>query len=394
MRTRADELRDMRVAYFAGTLKPGHDGVTRVLYRLIDALKFEKITSVFYSPIVPSVGECPVPMVEVPSVSVPVYREYRFALPGQRHFEDHLSEFRPDLIHINSPCPLGYAAIRYGRDHGVPVVATYHTHFPSYARYYKVRSLELLSWNYLRGLYNHCQRVYVPSQPILQELSARGLRNLRYLPHGVDTATFHPGHRSRAWKERLRLQGKSVLLFAGRLVWEKDLQVLADAYSLLSDARNDIAFVIAGDGPIRSDLEELMPRATFLGMLSGRELSEAYASSDLFVFPSTTETFGNVVLEAMASGIIPICSRQGGPAGIIQHGVSGMLTEPRDPRDFAEKVTFLLDNPGRRAELTDRALQYARTQTWDYVFREMFADYEDVLQAYEARQRKGTRKAA
>ena len=333
-------------------------------------------------------------MVEVPSVRIPVYKEYRFALPGQKHFEQHLSAFRPDLIHVNSPCSLGFAAAKYGQVHDIPVVATYHTNFPGYARYYKVRPLELLSWNYLRAFYNACQRVYVPSKPILDELMWHGFKHLRHLPHGVDTTGFHPSFRSRHWKEKLGIAGKSALLFVGRLVWEKDLQVLAETYRLLVQKHDNVVFVLAGDGPIRAELQQMMPRAIFLGQQGGGDLSTAYASSDLFVFPSTTETFGNVVLEAMASGLVPICPRQGGPAGIIQHGSTGLLTEPRDAGELAESVEYLLDHPGVRAEMSDRALQYAQSQTWDRIFTDLFQDYRVAVHEYSHTQTRRRQRAA
>ncbi len=384
----------LRVAYFAGTMKPGHDGVTRVLYRMIDALREHDIRNVFYSAIVPNPQERPTEMVEVPSVSIPVYKEYRFAIPGQKHFEKHLEAFRPDLIHINSPCSLGYAAVSYGQAHGIPVVGTYHTHFPSYASYYKIRPLEFLGWNYLRKVYSGCDRLYVPSEPVLRELAAHGFVNLRHLPHGVDTDAFHPRHRSTAWKERVGIRGKAALLFVGRLVWEKDLRTLADTYAILSARRDDVAFVLAGDGPVRDELRQLMPGAIFLGQQSGIDLSTSYASSDLFVFPSTTETFGNVTLEAMASGLMPICANQGGPAGIIQQGVTGLLAKPRDPEDLAERIAYALDQPGKRIEMADQALRYARRQAWDRIFEAQFDDYRDVIAGFNRRHSRIRTKAA
>ncbi|HEX9007040.1 MAG TPA: glycosyltransferase family 1 protein, partial [Bacteroidota bacterium] len=375
----------LRVAYFAGSMKPGHDGVTRVLYRMISSLARHGIRSVFYSAIVPPPDDRPADMVQVPSIAFPAYPEYRVPLPGQRHFDRQLTTFRPDLIHINSPCPLGYAAVQYGREHGVPVVATYHTHFPSYARYYKMRPLELLSWNYLRRLYGGCSRIYVPSMPILRELASRRIKNLKHLPHGVDTGVFNPGYRSNEWKKRLRIEGKSALLFAGRLVWEKDLETLIGTYQLLTKRRSDLVFVLAGDGPIRGELQDRMPRAVFLGQIGGADLSTAYASSDLLVFPSTTETFGNVVLEAMASGIVPVCANQGGPAGIIQQGVTGLLARPRDAASLAEFAEYLVDHPGKRAEIADQALASARRQGWDRIFDELFTDYRAVVEEYGRR---------
>jgi phosphatidylinositol alpha 1,6-mannosyltransferase len=376
--------RPLRVAYFAGTMKPGHDGVTRVLYRLAESLTRRNVESIFFSPIIPRREEQPAPMVEVPSIVFPLHREYRLALPGYAAFARQLKSFAPDLMHINSPCTLGRAAVRYANQHGIPVVGTYHTHFPSYARYYKIKPLEGMGWTYLRGLYNDCQRLYVPSMPIVEELRGQGFRNLYYLPHGVDLESFRPNFRSLEWKEAIGAVGKNVVLFVGRLVWEKDLKVLADACRLIQQERNDLVFAVVGDGPVRSELEQLMPGARFLGHQSGEQLATSYASSDLFVMPSTTETFGNVTLEAMASGVAPVCANAGGARGIIQPGVTGLLAAPGDARDLADKVLSLIDNPGKRAELADQALRYARQQGWDGIFDELFEDYHRVIRTYRS----------
>lgn len=368
-------VRPFRVAYFAGTMRPGHDGVTRVLFRLIDAVRERGIEAEFFSPIVPLPSEQDVPMHKVPSVAFPLYPDYRLALPGSKYFEQRIKDFAPNLIHINSPCPLGYAAVKYANNHGIPVVATYHTHFPSYARYYKVTALEAFSWSYLRGLYNDCDAVYVPSEPVRSELREHGLETTEFLPHGVDTSVFHPRYRDEQWRRAMGWEGKEVLLFAGRLVWEKDLKTLAEAYKIISEKRKDTQFVIAGDGPVRKELEVLMPGASFLGMLSGAELSRAYASSDLFVFPSTTETFGNVTLEAMASGVMPICAAQGGAAGFVRSGATGLLAEPRDACDLAAKIEAMLQHPEERQRMAQAALLFGKTQSWGKIFDRLFASY-------------------
>ncbi len=386
--------RQLRVAYFAGTMKPGHDGVTRVLYRLAETLRERDVSSIFFSPLIPAPEEQPVPMVRVPSVVFPLHKEYRLALPSHSAFASQLRNFKPDLIHINSPCTLGHAAVRYAAMHGIPAVATYHTHFPSYASYYKIKPLEGMGWNYLRGLYNSCQRLYVPSRPIVDELMQHGIHNTYFLPHGVDTEAFHPNFRSMEWRESLGSAGRNVVLFVGRLVWEKNLRVLAEAYARIRARRSDVVFAIVGDGPIRGELEQMMPGARFLGYRSGEALATAYASSDVFVMPSTTETFGNVTLEAMASGIAPVCANAGGARGIIQPGVTGLLADPGDAQDLAEKLVLLLDNPGKRAELADQALRFARQQTWERIFDELFADYHTVIHEYRTALSKRRRKAA
>ena len=375
--------KNIKVAYFAGSLQPGHDGVTRVLYKLIDYLKSYKIEGMFFSPIIPGKVEQSVQMYSVPSITFPLYKEYKFAVPGQKYFEEKLKEFQPDLIHINSPCSLGYAAVKYGNRNGIPVAATYHTHFASYAKYYKIKAFENISWNYFRKIYNGCQMVYVPSEPILNELKYHGINNLKFLPHGVDTNAFNASYYSKEWKRRYKIEGKTAVLFVGRLVWEKDLATLAAAYNIIMAARNDVAFVIAGDGPIKNELMKLMPEAVFLGYQSGETLAETYASSDIFVFPSTTETFGNVTLEAMASGLPPICAKEGGAYGVIDEGVNGLTTIPRDPEDLSKKIITLLDSPEKRHYLSSNAIRFAKDQTWDKIFQKLVDSYQKLLSDYK-----------
>jgi phosphatidylinositol alpha 1,6-mannosyltransferase len=373
----------IKIAYFAGSMKPGQDGVTRVLYKMIEYFNKNRIENIFFSPIIPVESEQPTRMFEVPSFTLPVYKEYKFAVPGIKYFEESLADFAPDIMHINSPCSLGYAAVKYGQKNNIPVVATYHTHFPSYAKYYKVKALETLGWNYLRSLYNKCEAVYVPSLPILNELSCQGLETIQFLPHGVDTEAFNPSFESVEWKESVGGGNKKIILYSGRLVWEKDLKVLADTYAIINAKRNDVVFVLAGDGPIRAELKELMPDAVFLGYQSGKNLSEAYSSSDIFVFPSTTETFGNVTVEAMASGIPPVCVREGGAYGIINEGVTGLIAEPHNAKSLADNIISLLDNEEKRTEIGLNALKYSRAQSWDNIITRLMESYKEIIDNYK-----------
>ena len=375
----------IKIAYFAGSMKPGQDGVTRVLFKLIDWLNDKEIENIFISSLIPVANEQMTKFLEVPSIAVPFYKEYKFAYPGYKKFESTMREFKPDIIHINSPCSLGLAAIKYAEKNNIPVVATYHTHFPSYAKYYNIRQLEFISWNYLRKLYNRCDRVLVPSITIMDELKEHGFNTTDYLPHGIDLNIFNSSFKSNDWKKSLDIQDKKVLLFVGRLVWEKDLRTLTEIYDQLKGLRDDVSFVVVGDGPIRKDLEKLMPEGLFLGYKSGEELSTIYASSDLFVFPSTTETFGNVVLEAIASGSVPVCSDQGGASSSIKDNYNGIICRAGDSFDFSKKILTLINNQTELQRISENCIEYASKQSWNNIFSMQYQHYIEVIKQHSVK---------
>jgi glycosyltransferase involved in cell wall biosynthesis len=220
--------------------------------------------------------------------------------------------------------------------------------------------------------------VLVPSKSILSELRQHGLKRLEYLPHGVDTQAFNRSYRSIKWRKGYGIDNKIVLLYVGRLVWEKDLEVLADTYAKFESNRS-LSFVIVGDGPIRQDLEKLMPKAIFTGKLIGKELSTAYASSDIFVFPSTTETFGNVILEAMISGLPCVAANKGGSKSAIKNNVTGLLAKPHDCKDFTKKVKYLIHHPKLRKQMAQHAVEYAEKQSWNLICERLFKEYYKLL---------------
>ncbi len=369
----------MRIAYAAGKMIEGYDGVTRVMFKWDEELRRREIDHIFIAGEVPPRGEQSAPMYRVFSVPFPLYKEYPFSIPVPKTFDDVLDRFEPDLLHFNSPCPLACASIKYAQRRGIPVVSTYHTHFLSYAQYYGLAPMTELCWTLYHHVYDPCVAIFVPSRPILEELKSGGIRNLAYLPHGIDLSQFNPSFRSEGWKQRHGVEGKFVALYAGRLVWEKDLRVLAEMHRLLRSRRPEVVIALAGDGPIRSELKRLMPDALFLGHLSAAEVAEAYASTDAFVFPSRTETFGNVTLEAMACGNVPVCAAAGGPIDIITHGENGFLIQPGDAEGFAAALESLADFPELRGELADSALQRAQTQSWSSIVDKMIREYRRAI---------------
>ncbi len=375
----------MRIAYFNANLKVGQDGVTRVVYKMIDGALERGHEAIAITSILPEPSEQLIPMYKVPSVVIPLQKAYRMAMPGYQSFARIVNEFRPDIIHINSPCTLGFGAVKYAKHFGVPVVATYHTHFPTYPRYYNLTKLEDLVWRITRNLYNSVDRTLVPTKPILNALTENNVQRLQYLPNGVDTGLFTPERRNNAWRTQFGDGSKPIVLFVSRLVWEKDLRVLADAYQQLKTKRNDFEMVIVGEGNARTEFEQMMPCAHFLGYQTGVTLAESFASADIFVFPSTTETFGLVTLEAMASGLTPVAAKMGGATEIIEEGISGLLAKPLDSVNLAQKVEWLLDHPNYRRTMGEQAHRRAQEYRWESILNRLFITYEDVIQQVKRR---------
>ncbi len=374
----------MKVAYFNANLKVGQDGVTRCVYKMIDGAIERRHNAIAITSTLPT-GTVSIPIYGVPSVALPLQKNYRIALPGYQTFAKYIQEFQPDILHINSPCTLGYSAMKYAKNFGLPVVATYHTHFPTYPRYYNLSGLEELTWRLSRRLYNSVDRTFVPTMPILRELDDHGIERLEYLPNGVDTGMFSPLYRSDEWRKQFGASEKTIVLFVSRLVWEKDLRVLAQAYETMRRHRQDFELVIVGDGHARQDLQQIMPGAHFLGYQSGKTLAESFASADIFAFPSTTETFGLVTLEAMASGLAPVAAKAGGAKEIIQEGSSGLFAEPLSGTDLARKVEWLLDHPNYRKVIAEHALARAQEYRWDRILDKLFENYQEVIETFRSR---------
>jgi phosphatidylinositol alpha 1,6-mannosyltransferase len=382
----------MRIAYFNANLKVGQDGVTRVVYKMIDGALARNHEAIAITSILPETSQQLIPMYKVPSMILPMQKAYRIAIPGYQSFARILERFQPDILHINSPCTLGFGAVKYAKHFNVPLVATYHTHFPTYPRYYKLTKLEDLVWRITRNLYNNVDRTLVPTRPILSELAKNNIQRLQYLPNGVDTGLFTPERRNKGWRAQFGGGSKPIVLFVSRLVWEKDLRVLANAFQQLKAKRNDIEMVIVGDGNARTEFEQMMPGAHFLGYQLGITLAESFASADIFVFPSTTETFGLVTLEAMASGLTPVAAKIGGATEIIEEGTSGLFAQPLDGADLAQKVEWLLDHPNVRRTMGEQAHRRAQEYRWESILNRLFTTYEEVIR--QAKQRRLLHKAA
>jgi phosphatidylinositol alpha 1,6-mannosyltransferase len=371
----------LRVAYFTESLYPLVDGVSRTLGRLFDTLCERDVSFRVFSPFVPS-GEVRwrSNVQGVRYIRFPPYPDYRVSLPWNRDVTEALDRFRPDLIHLVSPTPMAVWAQRHSRRRGLPVVSSFHTHFVSYFRYYRVQRLEPVGWRMLRRFYRRCARVYAPSLSIIRELESHGIGNVELWSRGLDLRAFSPAFRDEQLRQRIGASADTpILLLVSRLVKEKDLLDLVAMDRILRERGVNYRFVLVGDGPLRSDLEAELPDATFAGHQGGPELARWYASADVFVFPSTTETLGNVVLEALGSGVPAVVVDRGGPPDLIDPGRTGLIARANDPSDLADAVETLLRDGELRGRMSRAAVGAAADRDWGAINGRLLDSYRRVI---------------
>ena len=379
--------RKIRIAFFADILEENFDGVSHTLYQIIENIPKNEFEVLFITAHPPTSDTFPFPLIKVPSVGLPFYKEYQLAFPRLRlKLKGELDKFRPDLIHFTTPSFLGTFALKYGRKRGLPVITTYHSHFPAYIQYY-VRFipkaynvlfplLKLKFW-----LYPDCDLTLAPSFAMRQFLLEHKVpeSKIRLWRRGVNRKKFHQDFRDPKWKDKHGIGGYKTVLFVSRLVKEKEIFTLAKTYELFEARDKNVKFVVVGSGPGEQKLREKMPNAVFLGKKTGEELSIIFASNDVFMFPSITETFGNVVLESHSSGLPVVTAQAGGPMDIVKDGVTGYHVTPKDPEAFYEKLHYILENESVMETFRNNAIAYAETQTWPSVCGELFDIYRGFV---------------
>jgi len=372
----------MRIAIFTETFVPALDGVVTRLRSTIDELL--KVGDEMLV-IAPSYGEGPayyhdVRIHRVAGVPFPPYPQIMLA-PSNPRVGRALKKFEPDLIHAVNPFVLGSGAPFYSHRMGVPLVASYHTNVTTYARFYGLGIGERAGRWWTRTLHNRAQVNLCTSETTRKYLSENGVERLHVWPQGVDTVRFHPKKRSEEW--RFKLSGghpeSPVLLYVGRLGREKNIGSLKAVLRAMPDVR----IALVGDGPARGELEEEfagMP-AVFSGTRRGAELTAAYASADVLVFPSTTETLGLAMLEALSSGLPVVAARAGAAHEVVEEGVNGLLYEPEDRDSLVETVRRVLEDGELRARLGEGGRATAETRDWEAATRALRGYYEMALAA-------------
>ena len=367
----------MRVAIFTDTFVPQVNGVARNVGMLAEALGARDIPCMVLSPDTGLKSGQGYDLYFSPGFNFPFYRDCKIALPDYLDMRRRLDRFKPDLVYLVTEFSMGLCGLRYAAKAGIPAVGFYHTNLPQYLSYYGLSFFSDWAWRYLRWFHNRCTINYCPSESTRILLEGKGIRNLRIWGSGVDTALFSPEKRKESlWTRADCGENETILLYVGRLAQEKDLDVLMEAYGALRKKYRDIRLVITGDGPMAAELKrEAPPGVIFTGYLHGEELAAAYASGDIFVFPSTTETYGNVIIEAMASGLPVVAPNSGGIMENLVHRHNGLACRPRSVSDMVDAVTLLKEDTGLRLALSEQARRHALTRSWDSVFDRLIEGY-------------------
>jgi phosphatidylinositol alpha 1,6-mannosyltransferase len=374
--------RVLRVALITNGYTYIEDGIALTVHRLVEYLEGRGVEVLVFAPTSNTaiLADAAI-VVSTPSMRAPLRPEYRVTFGLSRRARRRLDAFRPDIIHITVPDLLGYQALAFGVRNNIPVVTSYHTRYEAYLKYYNLEILTPILKRYLNFFYNSCRQVYVPSESMMDILKEQHVgKEVCLWRRGVDTHRFNPDRGSPAWR---RAQGIGetdiVVAFVARLVREKALGILAATLRELQDRGVQFRSIVVGDGPERSALEAQLPESIFTGFLRGAELAQAYASADIFLFPSDTETFGSVTLEAMASGLPTVCADASGSRSLVVSGTTGFLAPPGDVQGFVQSVAALVQDGAMRQRMGVAARRRSLDFSWEAEMARLFGYYRSVL---------------
>jgi glycosyltransferase involved in cell wall biosynthesis len=371
----------MRIAYATDTFCPEINGVTNTLRYLTGYLDKKDIDYLVFAPGYTDGDGEEERVIRFKGFRPPVNPESRLAFPRYREVRDALAAFAPDLVHIVTELGIGFTVLRAARELGIPIIMSYHTNFDKYLSDYDSLHLESAYWAYMKWFHGFAELNLCPSQDTMNDLRTRGFRHLGIWSRGLDSQLFSPARYSEELREKLGGRDRTLFLYVGRLAKEKGLDTLAEAAEWIYGEYGDaVSFILTGDGPYKKELmARNTPNMVFTGFKQKEELASIYASCDILVFPSGTETFGNVVLEAMSSGLPVICADEGGITGFTAHQTNAWVFRYRNAEALAAGMRRLRTDEPLRSRLRYGALLTAGQRSWNKVLDGLLSQYEQVL---------------
>lgn len=369
----------MKVAFFADTFLPKIDGIVSIMCLLIDHLEARGIETAVFAPKMGATRYKNTPIIGVPGITMPFYPELKFGPPNLSTYQQ-FKAFNPDVTHCIHPFLIGGFGMLMARHLHIPTVASFHLDVARLVHHFGIGFVEPATDRLTRWLFNMADYALAPSRLIQQDMLNLGIHDVKLWRRGVDAERFNPRFRSQAMRDQLSQNNPddTILLYVGRLSSEKRLDTLRPLLESLPNTH----LIMVGDGPMRATLEKYFAgtKTTFMGFREGEELSQIYASADIFVFPSALETFGLVVVEAMAAGLPVVASRVGGVRDVIVEGQTGYTFEVGDTAAMIEGVRRIMSDPECRQKMGLDARTFAETQTWPAIMDEVVDLYTTLIE--------------
>ncbi len=369
----------MRLLLITDTYPPDINGVSRTLFTLAGGLAARGHEVEIVTTLAAGQGEESLKRHVMMALPLPGYPGLRMGISTTWQMQGLYERFRPDALYVATETPLGIASIRAASKMDIPVVSGFHTNFQSYLEDYHLPGLEAVAQGFLRSIHNQTARTLTPSADTAAMLEKWGIQNVGVLGRGVDTELFNPARRSAALRAEWGVdESTPVAVYVGRVAVEKNLSLLMQGFAAFREMHPKAACVVVGDGPPLKALQTEHPECLYVGSKTGTDLAECYASADVFVFPSISETFGNVVLEAMSSGLLPVAYDYAAPRQVIQSGENGWLAA------FDDEAEFLGAVRQSAATWSDSAMRTAaRDSVGDFGWRRVIEQFEGELLAVQ-----------
>jgi len=380
-----------RICIVTETFAPEVNGVANTLSQLVNGMLARGITVQVIRPRQNKTDldnqQGKLHTVTLPGLPIPGYDQLKFGLPNKAKVQKALAEFQPQAIYVATEGPMGYGAVSIAKKLNIPVLSGFHTNFHQYIEHYHLGALEKLAYRYLRHFHNRTGGTLVPTTLQKQELDRHGFENVQVLSRGVDSQRFSPSKRNAELRAQWGLQDDDIaLIYVGRIAGEKNINLALSAYDELKENEPRLKFILVGDGPLLDTIKQRHRDVICCGMKTGEELAQHYASGDIFLFPSKTDTFGNVVTEAMASGLAVVSFNYAAAGEHIIHEHNGMVCDFDDDSGYSDQVAALLDRPHLLKSIKQNAHRHASTISWDSIvdlFISKLANLESAATDYQ-----------